>query len=116
MECCFKNLVDDITESGFDSVGKDSEIAYLFKMRVRNMSYDSFYEFFHRQRDKDLFLELFIVKPERDRLSVKRRDSGLGENRAFGISADILNGERKGVELSADMNVEDIAVVEHVQK
>jgi len=88
----------------------------LFEIFVRDMADDPFDEFFDRERDKNFFVELSVVEPEGNRVAVECRDSCLGQDRAFGIAADVFDGEGEGIQFFTDVDIPDITLVEHVEK
>ena len=61
-------------------------------------------------------MKVSVIEPERNRTAVIVGDSCFSDNGAFCVSADILDGEEQGSKFCANLDVPDIALVEHVQK
>jgi len=79
----------------------------LFEVFVGDMADDPFDEFFDWERDKNFFLEVSVVEPEGNGVAVECRDPCFGQDRAFGIAADIFDGEGEGIQFFTDMNIPD---------
>ena len=71
-----EELHDDITQVSFNSMSKEAKIADLFEVFIRDMADNTFDEVLYRQINKNLFLKIFIIVPERDRIAIICRDSG----------------------------------------
>lgn len=88
----------------------------MFKIFIRDLADDPFDEISYWEVDRDFFLQDFIIIPESNGVTVVVRDSGFGQYWAFGITADILDSKEKRSKLTADMNIPDVAFIEHIDE
>ena len=111
-----QDIQDGSAGSGFNPVGEYAEIADLFKTEVGDMADDTFNEVVTGETDRFSFVKIFVVKPEGYGCSIESGYSGFGEDGAFRVTADITDSERQRIEFSADVDIPDIALVEHIEE